>query len=248
MKNLYKQLDNGRYILDCKCYLPSNLPVKKVILGVHGFCGDKESSMLSALASAVKSSGVALICFDFPAHGASVLEGDQLTIANCMSDLIFMADWCRREYPDAERLLFATSFGGYISLLCCNELNDFRYVLRAPAVTMPEHILLDLLDITAEAYEQLGVVDTGLERKMKLPYAFYEEMTHYSVMDQDYKQDMLVIHGDADDVVPHADIQAFCKNNPLAKLKVLPGADHRFKRDGDFEKVIQWSCDYLGIK
>lgn len=55
------------YEIKCKLFAPDDLEVKHVIVGVHGFAGDKESSMLERLATDCSPNGVALLCFDFPA-------------------------------------------------------------------------------------------------------------------------------------------------------------------------------------
>lgn len=39
------------YAVPCKLFMPVGGIVKRVVLGVHGFAGDKESSVLSRLAT-----------------------------------------------------------------------------------------------------------------------------------------------------------------------------------------------------
>lgn len=96
-----------------------------------------------------------------------------------------MAEQCRFEFPDAAKFLFATSFGGYVALLCSEELKDFRIVLRSPAVTMPEHILTDILNVTPEEFKSRGSIQCGFERQIMLPYSFYEELQKNSVMNKE---------------------------------------------------------------
>ena len=72
------------YEIKCKLFLPESGVIKRVILGVHGFAGDKESSMLSRLAESAVLAENALICFDFPEHEESAQSVDSLTIANCI--------------------------------------------------------------------------------------------------------------------------------------------------------------------
>ena len=226
------------YEVKCKLFLPGNGVIKRIILGVHGFAGDKESSMLSRLAESATLEETALVCFDFPAHGESAHTEDLLTIANCVQDLLCVAEWTRDQYPDAERYIFATSFGGYISLLCTNELSDFSFVLRAPAVTMPKCLLNSVLKVTREEFERGGVLQCGFERKINLPFAFYEEMLQYDPIKKDYQQQMLIIHGDSDDVVPYSDVVLFCQRHPQMKFITIKGADHRFKKPGEVERII----------
>ena len=149
-----------------------------------------------------------------------------------------MADYIRSGFPTADRRIFATSFGGYITLLCADQLVDFSIVLRAPAVTLPEHILTDILETTPDDFRRRGIIECGYERKIKLPYCFYEDLQHHRVMDRDYYRQMLIIHGDKDDVVPPKDILRFCGDHPTMRLVSIDGADHRFKNKGELERVV----------
>ena len=246
MKIQYRDIKTDRYPIRSKIYLP-DCPVRGIILGIHGFAGDMESSALEALACEAGEIGIALRCFDFPAHGKSSAQEDMLTIENCIKDVLLMADLCRSEYPEADKFLFATSFGGYISLLSSEHLQDFRFVLRAPAVTMPERFLPDILHTSPEEYEKKGVIECGFERRIMLPYCFYEDLSHHSILEQSFDFPMLIIHGEADDIVPHPDIKMFCSRNPDSTLFVIPGADHRFKNPGELEQVVKAAMSYWSI-
>lgn len=244
----YFDLNTDRYPISCKLYLPEETTLKGVILGVHGFAGDKESSALAMLGEAVNRQGVALLCFDFPAHGTSTASEQELTIANCMQDILFMADYTRTTFPTVDRRIFATSFGGYTALLCADQLADFSIVLRAPAVTMPEHILTDILETTPDDFKQRRFIECGYERKIKMPYSFYEDLQHHRVMNRDYHQPMLIVHGDRDAVVPRTDIRQFCSDHPTMRLVSIDGADHRFKNEGELEKVISEAMRFWSEK
>lgn len=246
MKVKYFDIQTKRYPISCKLYSPER-HVRGIVLGVHGFAGDKESSALSALATSCADKSVALICFDFPAHGSSTVHENELTVANCMNDLYAVADWCRRKYPDAKRYMFATSFGGYIALLCSQRLTDFNMILRVPAVTMPEHILTDLLHISPEDYKERGSITCGFERKIDLPFSFYQELQEHRISECVCDQPMLIIHGDKDDIVPFEDVVSFCAAHKNAVLKTIKGADHRFKKSGEIEKVVEAALAYWNL-
>lgn len=246
MKEEYFNISTGRYPVSCKLYTPG-LDVKGIILGVHGFAGDKESSALRALAERCADKGIALLCFDFPVHGASEATEISLTVENCMSDLLDCADWCRREYPGAKKYLFATSFGGYITLLCSQKLADFRIVLRAPAVTMAEHILTELLKTSPEDFKRRKTITCGFERKIELPYGFYQDLQKHGISKYLCDNPLLIIQGDKDGIVPLDDVVSFCAAHKNATLKIIDGADHRFKNPGEIEKVIAAAISYWGI-
>jgi predicted alpha/beta-fold hydrolase len=59
MKIEYFSLKN-KYEIKYKLFLPEDA-VKNVIIGVHGFAGDKESSMLEKLANALSEKNTALL-------------------------------------------------------------------------------------------------------------------------------------------------------------------------------------------
>ena len=54
MMHSYFTLNGNRHPIPCKLYYGEDTAcVKRVILGVHGFCGDMESSALTMLAQAM---------------------------------------------------------------------------------------------------------------------------------------------------------------------------------------------------
>lgn len=245
MRTDYFGLNNGDYIIKCKRMFPDNGNVSEIILGVHGFGGDMESSALEKLAKEMTERGAGVVCFDFPAHGSSEADSEKLTAENCKRDLLCAADFCRDKYPEAKKSVFATSFGGYITLLCADSLAEFRLILRAPAVTMAEHILLDILGLSEEEYRKAGFVELSFDRTIKIPFSFYESLTRNRVINRTFSQQALIIHGDCDDIVPRADILEFCKNNPQMKLFNVAGADHRFKKAGELDTVVLAAREYI---
>lgn len=234
------------YEIKCKYFSPENNELKNIIVGVHGFAGDKESSMLEQLALACTENNTALLCFDFPAHGESPVSEEMLTIENCKRDLCKVMEYVSCKYPGANLSLFATSFGGYITLLCSDSLPDVPIVLRAPAVTMPKLLLENVLKISAEDFEKKRFVECGFERSLKLPYSFYEDlMGQEDIMKKEIRQPNLILHGDCDDIVPLSDIISFCKMQNSTKLEIIHGADHRFKNVGEIEKIIRCAKKFL---
>lgn len=235
------------YPIKCKAFIPNDSDVKMFILGVHGFAGDKESSALLELAKAVTPNGGAVFCFDFPAHGDSPTAESKLTVENCKRDLLAVAKWAENTHPAAEKFVFATSFGGYISLLAADNLTGYKLVLRAPAVTMPKVLLEAVLNLTANQFKKAGIIECGFERKIRLPYSFYEELVCYDLYEKNYDNSILVIHGNKDDVVPIDDVVRFCDNRKNTSLVVIDNADHRFKNKGEIKRVIYETIGFMEL-
>ncbi len=202
--------------------------------------------MLKRLAESCKNT--ALICFDFPAHGKSPEAEDSFTVANCIADLKAVCSYAREKYPEAKKAVFATSFGGYIALHCSESISDYQLILRAPAITMADILVDNVLRINKEDFSNKGHVICGFERKIDLPYSFYTEMLGLqSLLSRDFNEPMLIIHGDRDDIVPPPVIYEFAEKNPSVTLKIIEGADHRFKRSGELDTVIRYTKEYLKI-
>lgn len=239
---------NRDYEIKCKMFLPDNQNMKGVIIGVHGFAGDKDSSMLEQLAQTVCLAETGLVCFDFPAHGESPVGEEMLTIENCKKDFLAVLTYVNSLYNNVDISIFATSFGGYITLLCADQLENYPLVLRAPAVTMPKVLLENVLEISAEEFQKAGTVTCGFERSISLPYSFYKDlMIQEDIMEKDISQRSLILHGDCDDIVPLSDVLAFAGIQEKIEVEIIHGADHRFKREGEIERLIQSTKKFLKI-
>lgn len=238
MKTQYYNLPTNEYAISCKSMMPDSERIEGVVIGVHGFCGDKESSAIEAVAREMSKHYWGMICFDFPNHGTSEAKDEQLTLGNCKQDFLKVVAYVENQYPTVKKAIFATSFGGYITLLCENHLKDYRIILRSPAVTMPEHVLADIIEVSLEDFERIGYAECGFGRIIKLPYEFYIELQQNSLMDKRFNREITIIHGDRDTVVPMSDILAFSEQNPGVKLMTIHGADHRYKNPGELEKIV----------
>ncbi len=247
MKTEYFSIKN-QYEISCKIFLPDDGRIDNVIIGVHGFAGDKESSMLETLAATFCLHNSAVLSFDFPAHGSSHVGEEMLTINNCKNDLCTVLEYVSNEYPNASKSIFATSFGGYITLLCADKLANIPLVLRAPAITMPKVLLENVLKINANDFKTAKYIACGFERPINLPYSFYEDLMSQEVIgSKQIPLPILIIHGDCDDIVPLSDIEAFSASQSDVSLKIISGADHRFKNEGEMEAIVNLTKTFLSI-
>ena len=92
-----------------------------------------------------------------------------------------------------------------------------------------------------------GYTVLGFERKITIYKSFYKDLLNNKIIDlYNKKRKIFIIQGDQDNVAPIKDTIDFSKKNtPCIDLKILEGADHRMKKDGELEKVIEWSKQYL---
>jgi alpha-beta hydrolase superfamily lysophospholipase len=238
-------LDTPRRTIPCKVFLPEGEP-GQIILGVHGFAGDMESSVLKKLGEALCEAGKALICFDFPAHGSSTAPDSHLRVDACQEDFRAMAAYIRSTYPGKEYGVFATSFGGYITLLCADFIPDFRMVLRAPAVTMAETFIRKIIPCSREEFLDSAGAWCGFERKMFVSRAFYEDLLENPP--EIPPCPLLILHGTEDDVIYFEAVRKIADTYPNVTLIAFPGADHRFKNPGEAQKIVSHATGWFADK
>lgn len=237
---------NG-YFIDVKTFIP--IDCENIVIACHGFGGDKESSAITLLANKIKGDKIGVITFDFPGHGKSEVEADKLILDNCISDLETIEEYARSKFPNAKIGIFATSFGAYITLLKINR-NGHQYasiVLRAPAICMDKILKNAILTESIEKYKEKGYAILGYDREMKVPYKYYEELLNNKLFDiYSANEEMLAIQGTKDDMAPIEDtIRFIAEKNTKANLIKIEGADHRMKKDGELEKVINFAREYI---
>jgi alpha-beta hydrolase superfamily lysophospholipase len=242
---MYKDIKR-EYNINIKEMLPEN--PKEIMVAIHGFAGDKESSAISMVAEELMKQDIGVIALDLPGHGASEVDGDYLTLDNCLADIRFTLDYAKENFKDAKISLFATSFGAYLTLLLLtrygNEYN--KVVLRCPAIRMDKIFEDEILVGTMDEFKEKGYVIVGYERELKVNYSYFEELCNNQILrDFDAKCDnILIIHGDEDTTAPIKDAYDF-KEKFGVKMNVVEGADHRFKKPGELEKVVNHTLNFI---
>lgn len=239
---------HGMMQIPCKIYEPDFSDVDQVIIGVHGFGGSKDSSVLSAVAEEMFFYRTATVTFDFPGHGESTIPGRDLTLRGCLESLLAVADYARELYPRVEKFcVFASSFGAYVSLLAMDDLTEklgrVKLVLRAPAVRMNK-TFLKVARIDEESLLKKGRVVCGYERKMEIPYSFYEDLLKNNCV-ADYDMPMMILKAELDDLVEAEDVEFFRLLNSRSCLVTIPGAGHRFDHQGELDMIVDLTRDWF---
>lgn len=242
MKVHYDEIRNV-YDIKVKLFEPDGC-VNGFILAVHGFCGDMESSVISRLAERMIAHGLAVVTFNFPGHGTSDAD-EYFSLMNCRKDMLTVIRYAERKYQEIPfTAVFATSFGGYVTLHNLDEIPlNTKIILRAPAVNMKSSFARFVNDM--DSFRINGFEIMGFDHKLNVPYSFYTELENNYILNYDFDRTMMIIHGDCDDIVIPEDMTVFCQNNPLAELNVIKGANHRFKGNGELEQIINLAEKYI---
>lgn len=240
----YFEINENGHNIRCKLYYTDIRSIRKIVLFCHGFGGHKDNSAAQKFAERMlsKTKGMALVTFNWPAHGDDVKK--KLSLEDCSTYLELTVRHLEQTYQTRELYAYATSFGGYLALKYIAEKgNPFRRIaLRCPAVNMYD--VLTRTIISADELEKLRKgkdIPVGFDRKVLITARFLKELQeadirHYDYLD--YAEDILILQGTRDEIVPYDDVRAFAEDNLIEFLSV-PGADHRFRTQESMEQAIK---------
>lgn len=248
MERRFVLRENGLRI-PCVLEEPEACSVRRCIIGVHGFCGSKDSKILEDIAEEMGLFGAATLRFDFPAHGDSPVTDWELSLKGCQETLETVVRWAKKAYPFVDMGIFATGFGAFVTLVALDDLRlikeDLKLVLQTPDLSM-SHTLLHMISMTEEAFQKAGrvVIGATAKRAVEVPYSFYEELQSQMVY-YNHEMPMLLLHGERDELIPLSYLEPFRRFNPQSKLVVIPGADHQFRGEGQWDMVVDLTRDWL---
>lgn len=215
----------------------------RVILFAHGFGGHKENGAAKRFADYVlsKYKRLAVVCFDWPCHGEDVRK--KLLLDDCDAYLRLVTEYAREKLRAGEIYMYATSFGGYLTLkYMADHGSPFKKTaLRCPAVNMAD--VLDKSVMTDENRALLArgkEASVGFDRKIRLSAPFMEELRRADITKisfLDYADDILILHGTKDEIVPFETVRAFADDNCI-EFVPIQNADHRFMDPGKMNEAI----------
>lgn len=210
------------------------MDVKKIILTCHGFDSSKNSDSINKFAEAFFETDIPIISFDWAGHGDN---SEKVTIKNCINIFKKIEKKINNEYPNAKIFLYGSSFGAYIILLLLskniitNSNKKYPFIfLKSPAIKMNEIFKEKLIEEKIEDYKKRGYTIKNRNKKMIIPYEFYEELNENKIEEQEIinlAQNMMIFHGTEDEIASINDSKKLeCDN---IKIMELLGATHSFK-------------------
>ena len=248
----YFEINEAGHNIRCKLYCRDIHAIRQVVVFCHGFGGHKDNSAAAKFAERLTSKHkyAALVTFNWPCHGDDVKK--KLSLDLCMDYLDLVVHHVRRRFDTEELYCYATSFGGYLTLLYLSRMGSpFRkIVLRCPAVPMAE-VLLNTIATAgdAELLSKGREVAVGFDRKVPVSPAFVQELRKNDIRTCDFldwAEDMLILHGTSDEIVPFTETQNFCENQ-LIELIPVEGADHRFRSQRAMDQAIKCILDFYAL-
>ena len=210
-----------------------------MVIFCHGFSGTKDGPMFELIADTLQAHGIASIRFDFNGHGESEGEFKDMTVPNEIEDAKKVVEYVRDLRYVSELAIVGHSQGGVVASMTAGQLSvelgepAFKAVaLMAPAAVLRDDAIrgntmgkqYDPFD-PGEYVELWGGLKLGgkyIRTAFSLP--IYETAVKY-------QGPALIIHGNADRVVPYTYGERFHEIWPKSELVIQEYFDHGFSQN-----------------
>lgn len=245
----YFEINEAKVNIRCKIYYNDLHNIKRVILFETGFGGHKDNKAAEKFAVRVlsKYKNVAMITFNWPCHGDDVKK--KLSLEDCVLYLDLIVKYIREQYTKDEIYAYGTSFGGYTLLHYIAEKgNPFKKIsLRCPAINMYGVITKGIIQRDEMSILEKGKdVPVGFDRKIMIGMSFLEELKSVDLFQYDYldyADDIQIMHGTKDEVVPVEDSRKFAEENVI-EFYTIENADHRFQNPQCMEEAMKLILEF----
>ena len=226
-------------------YMPREVHEKiPTIIYCHGFAGSYEYGIQYAKQLAKK--GYAVYCFDFCGGSpSSKSDGSTLdmSIFTEQKDLEAVIEMIQGlDFVDKDNIfLLGSSQGGAVSAITAAANQE---KIRGMILLYPAFVLVDLAKDLFKSVDDIPA--SYFYRWMSVGKVYFEKLLDYDIYDEisSYDKDVLIIHGDKDDIVPLSYSQKAVEVYSSANLKVIEGASHGFY-DDEFVEAMQYIENYL---
>ena len=226
-------------------YIPQGAGDKMpAVIFSHGFGGTH--AVGSTYAEALAEKGYVVYCFDFcggspgSRSDGSTLEMSLFTEQADLEAVISMVQ--QLDYVESDNLfLMGSSQGGAVSAITGAAHPE---EIRGMVLLYPAFVMVDEANSLFESVQQIP--ETYYFMWMNVGRAYFEPLLDYDIYGAiaAYDRDVLLIHGDADSIVPLEYSQRALQAYPSAELEVIPGAGHEFYGE-DAQQAIACMLDYL---
>ncbi len=246
----YYDINTAGHSIRCKLYCNDVHKIEKVVIFGHGFGGHKDNKAAERFAMRATSrfKKSAVVTFDLPCHGGDGKK--KLLLSDCLTYIELIVDDCKTRLGAEDVFSYATSFGGFLVLkYLADKGNPFRKVaLRCPAVDMYSvitHSIINPEDM--EKLEKGKDVLVGFDRKVKINKEFLQDLQDEDLRRHDYMDfadDILILHGTKDEIIPIDDVAAFADDNVIEFVPV-ENEDHRFSNPSGMDLAIAAILDFF---
>ncbi len=217
---------------------------RPIIVLCHGFAASKESGSVSAIESALNSKAISTFKIDLYGHGESEGKFENVTVTEAVDDIIRAINYLKSKGYSKVGLA-ATSFSGLAGAIAAAKNHDlFVLVLKSPVSDYTEILNKDFGEAGLLKWKHEGI---SQRHGKDIKYSFVldaEKNNGYEAGKKIYVP-TLIVHGDADEVVPVEQSKKLASIIPGCNLEIIKGANHRYTTPGTFDIMISTIINFI---
>ena len=247
----YFEINKNCQNIRCKTYFTDKNSAEKVIVFCTGFGGHKDNAEKFAERLLSKNKNAAMVIFDWPSHGDDVKK--KLSLDDCTVYLELVMQEAKAMYGTDQLYAYANSFGAYLVLKYIHEHGDpfVKIALRSPAVYMYGTLMNTIMSSGENDKLNKGKdVAVGFDRKVVVTRYLLEDLKEYDIRKWDYldfAEDILILHGTKDEIIPFEESREFADNN-LIEFVPVEKADHRFQDPVLMSLASKTVLEFFGMR
>ena len=209
-----------------------------MVIFCHGFSGTKDGPMFELIADTLQAHGIASIRFDFNGHGESEGEFKDMTVPNEIVDARKVVEYVSDLRYVSSLAIVGHSQGGVVAAMTAGQLSEElgESPFKAVALMAPAAVLRDDAIRGSTMGKQYDPFDPGeyveLWGGLKLGGQYIRTAFSLPIYETaaKYQGPALIIHGNADRVVPYTYGERFHQIWPKSELVIQEYFDHGFSQ------------------
>ena len=211
----------------------------------HGMESAKNSEKLIFLARSLADRGVLTLRFDFRYVGASSGKFADITYSGEVEDLRAAYDFMQSR-QSSKTVIFGSSMGGTVALLFAAAEPSVAALVTLAAPAHPENFPKRVL--TPEQLKRWREQGHTIYNDQRLNISLLEDLERINITEaaRRIRCPVLLLHGDADEVVPVAEARELHETLTSPKrLSIFSNTDHRFSDPLVMRQAMTEALDWL---
>ena len=210
-----------------------------MVVFCHGFGGSKEGPLFELVCDTLAAHGIASVRFDFNGHGESEGDFKDMTVPNEIEDAKRVVEYVRDLSYVSSVAIVGHSQGGVVAAMTAGQMSEqagepaFQaVVLMAPAAVLRDDAIRgSTMGKTYDPFDPGEYVELWGGRKLGANYIRTAFSLPIYETAAKYQGPALIIHGNADRVVPYTYGERFHQTWPGSQLVIQEYFDHGFTQN-----------------